>query len=91
MGTLGGAYLLLLVLVVLVALLVLVADILAPLLYIMIYGSPAAVPQLRWEPFIFEDPLGGRIVLWPYLPCIRMPSKMRPREFDVLSLISSKD
>ena len=34
MGTLGGAYLLLLVLGVLVALLVLVADILAPLLYL---------------------------------------------------------
>ena len=65
--------------------------ILPSLLYIMIHGSPAVVPELRWEPFIFEDPLGGRIVLWPYLPCIRMPSKMRPREWDGLALISSQD
>ena len=66
-----------------------------PLVTIMLSGefngSLTDVPELRWDPFIFEDPLGGRIVLWPYLPCIRMPSKMRPREWDGLALISSQD
>ncbi|MBJ29190.1 MAG: hypothetical protein CMB61_03925 [Euryarchaeota archaeon] len=49
------------------------------------------VPDLTWNPFIFADPLGGKIVLWPYLPCVRMPSKLRPREWDGLALISSLD
>ena len=49
------------------------------------------IPELRWEQSVFEDPLGGKIVLWPYLPCIRMPSKMRPREWDGLALISTLD
>ena len=57
----------------------------------LVTGSSSDVPELRWEPFIFEDPLGGKIVLWPYLPCIRMPPKMRPREWDGLALISSQD
>ena len=57
----------------------------------LVTGSSTDVPELRWKPFIFEDPLGGKIVLWPYLPCIRMPSKMRPREWDGLALISSQD
>ena len=78
-------------LLVVLAVLVLAVLVLTPLLYILIFDSPANVPELRWEPFIFEDPLGGKIVLWPYLPCIRMPSKMRPREWDGLALISSQD
>ncbi len=78
-------------LLVVLAVLVVAVLVLTPLLYILIFDSPANVPELRWEPFIFEDPLGGKIVLWPYLPCIRMPSKMRPREWDGLALISSQD
>ncbi|MAH98219.1 MAG: hypothetical protein CMA12_02560 [Euryarchaeota archaeon] len=54
-------------------------------------GHLMVVPELRWEPSIFEDPLGGKIILWPYLPCVRMPSKMRPREWNGLALISSSD
>ncbi len=49
------------------------------------------VPKLRWEPSVFDDSSGGSIVLWPYLPCVRMPSEMRPREWDGLALISSAD
>jgi len=49
------------------------------------------VPELRWEMAVFEDPLGGKILLWPYLPCVRMPAKMRPREWDGLALLCSED
>ncbi|MBF92976.1 MAG: hypothetical protein CMB78_04305 [Euryarchaeota archaeon] len=49
------------------------------------------VPELRWEPSIFQDPLGGEIILWPYLPCVLMPKQMRPRNWDGLALISSRD
>ena len=49
------------------------------------------VPELRWESSIFQDPDGGSAILWPYLPCVRMPMKMRPREWDALALISSSD
>ena len=35
--------------------------------------------ELRWETVVLEDPLGGRIVLWPHLPCVRMPSSLRYR------------
>ena len=93
METVGGIGLTLLVL----ALAVLVVAVLIAYLLVTIMlsgefnGSLTQVPELRWEPFIFEDPLGGKIVLWPYLPCIRVPSKMRPREWDGLALISSQD
>ena len=30
-------------------------------------------------------------MLWPHLPCVRMPPKMRPREWDGLALLSSAD
>ena len=40
------------------------------------------VPELRWETSVFQDPDGGSAILWPYLPCVRMPMKMRPREWD---------
>ena len=49
------------------------------------------IPELRWEPAIHEDPDGGTIVLWPYLPCVRMPASMRPREWDGLALLCSSD
>ena len=49
------------------------------------------MPELRWEMTVFDDPLGGKIVLWPYLPCVRMPAKMRPREWDGLALLCSED
>ena len=35
--------------------------------------------MLRWEPSVLEDPEGGRIVLWPHLPCVRMPPSLRSR------------
>ena len=47
------------------------------------------MPELRWEASIFQDPDGGSAILWPYLPCVRMPLKMRPREWDALALLSS--
>jgi len=50
-----------------------------------------AIPELTWEPTIVDDPDGGRIVLWPYLPCVRMPAKLRPRKWDAVALISSLD
>ena len=50
-----------------------------------------SVPELGWESLIFKDPDGGKIVLWPYLPCIRMPAHLRPREWDGLALLSSPD
>ena len=50
-----------------------------------------SIPELRWEPSPFEDPLGGTILLWPYLPCVRMPSELRPRNWDGLALIASPD
>ena len=49
------------------------------------------VPELRWESYVYHDPDGGSILLWPYLPCVRMPKKMRPRIWDGLALLSSKD
>ncbi|MBI88146.1 MAG: hypothetical protein CMB67_03865 [Euryarchaeota archaeon] len=49
------------------------------------------VPKLRWEPTVFQDPLGGEITLWPYLPCVLMPKQMRPRHWDGLALLSSID
>ena len=49
------------------------------------------VPELRWETSVFQDPDGGSAILWPYLPCVRMPMKMRPREWDALALLSSSD
>ena len=49
------------------------------------------VPELRWETSVFQDPDGGSAILWPYLPCVRMPMKMRPREWDALALLSSSN
>ena len=49
------------------------------------------VPELRWESSVFDDPNGGSVLLWPYLPCVRMPAKMRPRVWDGLALLSSAD
>ncbi len=41
---------------------------------------------------ILEDPDGGRIVLWPHLPCVRMPSELRTREhWDGLALLASPE
>ena len=51
----------------------------------MIYG------ELRWEPSVLEDPIGGKIVLWPHLPCVRMPSSLRYRGlWDGLALLFSQ-
>ena len=48
------------------------------------------VPQLRWNPTVLDDPEGGRIVLWPHLPCVRMPNSLRYREsWDGLALLFS--
>ena len=46
--------------------------------------------MLRWEPSVLEDPEGGRIVLWPHLPCVRMPPSLRYRgRWDGLALLFS--
>ena len=48
------------------------------------------VPQLRWNSTVLDDPDGGRIVLWPHLPCVRMPPSLRYREsWDGLALLFS--
>ena len=48
--------------------------------------------QLVWEPVIFDDPDGGRILLWPHLPCVRMPTVLRTREhWDGIALLASED
>jgi len=49
------------------------------------------IPELRWESLIFDDPDGGKILLWPYLPCVRMPKRLRPRNWDGVALIMSSD
>ncbi len=49
------------------------------------------VPELNWETSVFRDSQGGLVLLWPYLPCIRMPQMMRPRVWDGLALLSSSD
>ena len=52
--------------------------------------SPVEVPQLRWNPTVLDDPEGGRIVVWPHLPCVRMPNSLRYREsWDGLALLFS--
>ena len=50
-----------------------------------------SIPELRWESSVFNDPLGGTILLWPYLPCVRMPAAIRPRKWHGLALIASPD
>ena len=48
------------------------------------------MPQLRWNSTVLDDPEGGRIVLWPHLPCVRMPSSLRYRgTWDGLALLFS--
>ncbi len=48
--------------------------------------------HLVWEPVIFEDPDGGRILLWPHLPCVRMPTVLRTREhWDGIALLASEE
>ena len=51
-----------------------------------------AEADLVWEAAIFEDPNGGRIVVWPHLPCVRMSNDLRTREhWDGLALIASEE
>ena len=48
--------------------------------------------KLAWEPVIFDDPDGGRVLLWPHLPCVRMPTVLRTRvHFDGIALLASED
>tara|TARA_Y100001970_G_scaffold142544_1_gene175333 strand:- start:1953 stop:2750 length:798 start_codon:yes stop_codon:yes gene_type:complete len=48
--------------------------------------------DLVWEVAIFDDPDGGRIVVWPHLPCVRMSNELRTREhWDGLGLIASEE
>ena len=49
------------------------------------------VPRLRWEYLTYEDPNGGKIVIWPHLPCILMPNSLRVRKWDGLALLYSRD
>ena len=47
---------------------------------------------MAWEPVIFDDPDGGRVLLWPHLPCVRMPTVLRTRgHFDGIALLASED
>ncbi len=47
--------------------------------------------KLTWEAINYDDPLGGKIILWPHLPCIMMPTKMRVKNWDGLALLYSSD
>ena len=48
--------------------------------------------KLVWKPVIFDDPDGGRILLWPHLPCVRMPTALRTRElWDGIALLAAED
>jgi hypothetical protein len=48
------------------------------------------MPELIWEEFNFEDPDGGRIIFWPHIPCLRMPSKLRSHSnFDGVAFLNS--
>lgn len=49
------------------------------------------VPRLKWESLIYEDPEGGKIVIWPHLPCVVMPNSLRYKKWDGLALLYSKD
>ena len=49
------------------------------------------VPSLKWEPLIYEDPEGGKIVIWPHLPCIVMPNSLRYKKWDGLALLHSRE
>lgn len=49
------------------------------------------VPCLKWESLIYQDPEGGKIVIWPHLPCVVMPNSLRYKEWDGLALLYSKD
>ena len=51
------------------------------------------VPELGWREKILDDPDGGRIVLWPHLPCVRMPPGLRSRRIwdGVAFLLSHND
>lgn len=47
---------------------------------------------LAWREVVIEDPDGGDLVLWPHLPCVIMPSKVRSRKkWDGLALTISKN
>jgi len=47
--------------------------------------------ELVWTSVVFKDPEGGQIILWPYLPCVRMPQKLRIRKWDGLAILQSSD
>ena len=48
--------------------------------------------QLMWREVAIEDPDGGKIILWPHLPCILMPNQTRSREiWDGLALLLSNN
>ena len=35
------------------------------------------MPELVWGEYHFKDPEVGKIIFWPHIPCLRMPSKVR--------------
>ena len=35
------------------------------------------MPELVWGEYHFKDPDGGKIIFWPHIPCLRMPTKLR--------------
>lgn len=46
--------------------------------------------KLIWREVVIEDPDGGKIILWPHLPCTLMPNQIRSRKiWDGLALILS--
>ena len=56
--------------------------------------SRSTMPEadLVWSPKILDDPDGGRIILWPHLPCVRMSKELRTREhWDGVAFFASSD
>ena len=58
-----------------------------------ITGSSMNFSELGWREKTLDDPDGGRIVLWPHLPCVRMPPGLRSRRVwdGVAFLLSHND
>jgi hypothetical protein len=48
------------------------------------------MPELVWDEYHFQDPDGGKIIFWPHIPCLRMPTKLRSHSnFDGVAFLTS--
>ena len=50
------------------------------------------MPELVWVEYHFKDPDGGKIIFWPHIPCLRMPSKLRSHSnFDGVAFLTTSN